>query len=405
MFFVRFSGMGSYHQTGHQNDEPFVYHDPQQNHSAYLDMGSNQREYGKTLATNEAFAEELRLLYVVPTRAKYHCTIVTGHISGIEQSALGWLLYGNHKLSTIAAVADTIKSLSVADKKEVLDGLVSKAKGAMQHLPLPQQRFVSFKPATKQDKLNKPRQFSGNIAAPQQLASFTLITHGTDHEQPDYDRLFVGSKIQQAASEFPRGSQAGICLHKILEQLDFTQPIVDQQTIIKETLRTSHFSRQQEHLIELATSWLQQVLETPLQPDSQFCLKSLATTDRIDELGFYYPIENLDIHSVKKLLIDYYPNSIIRSAINRLSSLKFQGWMRGFIDLVYRQNDCYYLVDFKSNWLGMNQQTYHPDNLIHSIANQHYYLQYLIYSVALHRFLQLRIQHYDYQRHCGSVYY
>ncbi len=385
--------------------KPFVYHDPQQNHTACLDMGSDQRDYGKLLTANEALAEELRLLYVALTRAKYHCTIITGQVKGIEQSALGWLLYGDTKLTTIAEATTTIKNLSTTDKLSILDDIVDKTNGAMQQHPLPQQALVSFKSIKKQDNFSKPRQFSGHIAAPQQLASFTLLTHGTNHQSTDDDQSIVSPIQPQSANEFPRGSQAGICLHQILEGLDFTQPIADQQTVIIDALRTSHFSNQQEHLAQLVTPWLQQVLETPLQPDSQFCLQHLATKDRIDELGFYYPIENLNLQSVKKLLIEYYPDSIIHSAINRLTSRNIHGWMRGFIDLVYRENDSYYLADYKSNWLGIDQQAYHSDNLLNTIANQHYYLQYLIYSVALHRFLELRLEDYDYQQHFGGVYY
>ncbi|MEE9345499.1 MAG: exodeoxyribonuclease V subunit beta [Methylococcales bacterium] len=408
LVFCPFLWDGKQSSTESDNGEPFVYHDTEQNHIACLDMGSDQREYGKKLAVNEALAEELRLLYVALTRAKYHCTIVTGQINGIEKSALGWLLYGNHQLTTIAETTNAIKNLSVTDKLKILDSIVSKTNGAMQHLSLPQPVFVSFKPATKQNKPRKPRkprQFSGTIAFPQQVVSFTLLTHGVDHQQLDDDQSIVSQEIPQAASEFPRGSQAGTCLHKMLEDLDFTKPVLDQQTIIKDALRANYSADQQQHLTQLVTPWLQQVLDTPLQADNQFCLRQLAVKDRIDEFGFYYPIENLNIQSIKKLLIDYYPDSIINSAINRLTSRNIQGWMRGFIDLVYRQNDCYYLADYKSNWLGVDQQAYHADNLIHTIANQHYYLQYLIYSVALHRFLQLRLVDYDYQRHFGGVYY
>jgi exodeoxyribonuclease V beta subunit len=385
--------------------ESFVYHDPQHDHMACLDMGSDQREYGQSLATNEALAEEIRLLYVALTRAKYHCTIVTGHINGIEVSALGWLLYGNDELTTIAAATTAIKNLGSAEKLKMLDNIVNKTSGAMQRQSLPKPEFVCFKPATTQDKPGKPRLFSGTIASPQQIASFTLLTHGADHQQPNEEQSLVGSEILQAAREFPRGAQAGICVHKILEELDFTKPVADQHVIINDALRSNYFADQQQHLAQLVTPWLQQVLEAPLNPDSQFCLRQLPATDRIDELGFYYPIENLDMQNLKKLLLDYYSDASIHSAINRLTARHLHGWMRGFIDLVYRENDRYYLLDYKSNWLGVDQFAYHSNNLTNVIADRHYYLQYLIYSVALHRFLQLRVENYDYQLHFGGVYY
>ncbi|MCW8904501.1 hypothetical protein, partial [Sedimenticola sp.] len=43
--------------------------------------------------------------------------------------------------------------------------------------------------------------------------------------------------------------------------------------------------------------------------------------------------------------------------------------------------------------------------LASAMARDGYFLQYLLYSVALHRYLAQRIPEYDYERHFGSVYY
>ena len=39
------------------------------------------------------------------------------------------------------------------------------------------------------------------------------------------------------------------------------------------------------------------------------------------------------------------------------------------------------------------------------MTRHHYVLQYLLYSVALHRHLRLRVPGYDYEQHFGGVYY
>ena len=39
------------------------------------------------------------------------------------------------------------------------------------------------------------------------------------------------------------------------------------------------------------------------------------------------------------------------------------------------------------------------------MAHDSYVLQYLIYTVALHRYLRLRVLDYDYERHFGGVFY
>ena len=40
-----------------------------------------------------------------------------------------------------------------------------------------------------------------------------------------------------------------------------------------------------------------------------------------------------------------------------------------------------------------------------AIAREHYYLQYLIYTVAVHRYLRTRIPGYAYEQHFGGVFY
>ena len=39
------------------------------------------------------------------------------------------------------------------------------------------------------------------------------------------------------------------------------------------------------------------------------------------------------------------------------------------------------------------------------MAREHYYLQYLIYTLALHRYLNLRLPDYTYEVHFGGVFY
>ena len=72
--------------------------------------------------------------------------------------------------------------------------------------------------------------------------------------------------------------------------------------------------------------------------------------------------------------------------------------MRGFIDLIFEADGRYWLVDYKSNWLGPTLDDYHADRLPPAMARDAYWLQYLIYTVVLHRLLRLRLPGYDYDR-------
>jgi exodeoxyribonuclease V beta subunit len=79
--------------------------------------------------------------------------------------------------------------------------------------------------------------------------------------------------------------------------------------------------------------------------------------------------------------------------------------MRGFIDLVFEQQGRIYLVDYKSNWLGPSLEDYRPDQLATAMTASSYYLQYLIYTVAVHRYLRWRWPGYAYDQHFGGVRY
>ena len=81
------------------------------------------------------------------------------------------------------------------------------------------------------------------------------------------------------------------------------------------------------------------------------------------------------------------------------------GFLKGFIDLVFEHDGKYYIADYKSNYLGPTPEHYDIAHCKTAMYEHHYHLQYLIYTLALHRYLKLRIPDYDYDRHFGGVYY
>jgi exodeoxyribonuclease V beta subunit len=79
--------------------------------------------------------------------------------------------------------------------------------------------------------------------------------------------------------------------------------------------------------------------------------------------------------------------------------------LKGFIDLVFEHEGKYYVLDWKSNHLGNEVEAYHGERLASAMAEHRYDLQYQLYALALHRFLQSRLADYDYNKHFGGVYY
>jgi exodeoxyribonuclease V beta subunit len=101
-------------------------------------------------------------------------------------------------------------------------------------------------------------------------------------------------------------------------------------------------------------------------------------------------------------------SSLPEGYVERLADLGFaplEGYLRGFIDLVFAFQGRYFVVDYKSNYLGPHAEAYQPEPLEQVMMHHHYHLQYHLYLVALHRYLKSRLPGYDYAQHVGGALY
>src|SRR5260370_20141538 len=87
----------------------------------------------------------------------------------------------------------------------------------------------------------------------------------------------------------------------------------------------------------------------------------------------------------------------IPSTIDRLQFRPMSGFMKGFIDLLFEYEGRFYLVDWKSNWLGPDIDAYASSGIEVEMAQRFYTLQLSIYTVAFHRVLRTRQPSYDYE--------
>ena len=88
-----------------------------------------------------------------------------------------------------------------------------------------------------------------------------------------------------------------------------------------------------------------------------------------------------------------------------LSFEEQRGFLKGYIDLVFKWKDKFYIVDWKSNYLGNNLDDYSKENIFSVMKDNHYILQYYIYSVALNRYLSKRSSGYNYANNFGGIFY
>ncbi|MFT3513151.1 exodeoxyribonuclease V subunit beta [Klebsiella pneumoniae] len=186
-------------------------------------------------------------------------------------------------------------------------------------------------------------------------------------------------------------------LHSLFEELDFTQPVPEGW--MAEKLQLSGFDAQWAPVL---TDWLGGVLKTRL-PGPDIALNQLAARDKQVEMAFYLPIAQLlTAERLDALIRQYDPLS---ADTPPLDFRQVRGMLKGFIDLVFRHEGRYYLLDYKSNWLGEDREAYTRPAMEQAMRAHRYDLQYQLYSLALHRYLRHRLADYDYDRHFGGVIY
>jgi exodeoxyribonuclease V beta subunit len=202
---------------------------------------------------------------------------------------------------------------------------------------------------------------------------------------------------------FPRGAQAGKCLHAIFEHVDFANLArPDLERVVGRELMAHGFENV---WVQVVADMVERVVATPLDDSGALRLDRVPLAKRLDELEFYYPLSGLSHMGLKQILLKWGFPGDIRERIGELTFATMHGYMRGFIDIVFEHGGRYYLADYKSNWLGPTPDAYQPEALAKAMGRETYYLQYLVYCVALHRYLQLRVRGYSYDTHFGGIRY
>ncbi len=373
---------------------------------ACLDLGSEQLREHLELAATEDRAESLRLLYVALTRASRLCVLCWGRINGAEKSALAYLL---HQLPNEAYDAGRVKALSDPELRTEVENLAANAPTSISVRSLPDQA-----PGLRTNDDVSPdlaaRDFKGRIDTAWRISSYSGLVRGIELERPDHDAQPDDADSREPAVDpvfqLPAGAHVGHLLHEILEKLDFT----DMRPETLEAAVRQRLSQQgplqprepKQDWSGVICTLINRVLDTPLDAESGLRLRELTPTDRLNELEFHFPLQALTPARLLDLLAD---EPDYADSARGLNFEPLAGLMRGFIDLIIRHQGRYYVLDYKSNLLGGSHADYGRNGMQHAIRGHRYDLQYLIYTLALHRLLQQRLPDYDYERHIGGIYY
>ncbi|MDT8441855.1 MAG: exodeoxyribonuclease V subunit beta [Desulfuromonadales bacterium] len=404
---------------------PLLFHDPNHQRRRTMDLGSAALQEHGAHQQNEELAEQMRLLYVALTRARYRCYLGWGELKGAHLSALGYLLHARQQSAPEAAAgpAELPGKLTAVEITAGLDNIVAAAAGTIRANDLPDLAATppSATAATAPLDLGL-RRFSRHCDRSWSISSFTSLTAG--HKQAhasDEGTELVNDEVSDAPEtpeaptefarflDFPRGARAGTCLHTLFESIDFGETDhARRDTTIRNTLLQYGFDPRWQPAV---AQMVERTLATPLTPTAgeTFCLAQLGTHDRLVEMEFHLPLQTIDPRG----LVDPFaahpgpPGQQDRFA-RRLRELDFSprhGVLQGFADLVFRFAGRYYLLDWKSNLLGERQQDYAAAALCQAMQTSFYTLQYHLYLVALDRHLRQTLPDYRYDRDFGGVFY
>ncbi|WP_022939763.1 exodeoxyribonuclease V subunit beta [Psychromonas hadalis] len=393
--FMPFTGL-------YQKPRDCLYHDPNQDHQLFYDLEKDKNHFA--LTEKEQLAEDLRLLYVGITRSVYRCYIgissyKTGRVknSPLAKSALGYiclqtdkdLLAGdtvglNSHLQKMCQRSHNI-SVRTTPVENELPYLVQQGGGTLQP------------PATFTAKIER----NWWISSYSSLSRFHTGSHGvvTPPREPILAESIFIETIKSPFS-FPRGAKHGSFLHLLFELIDFQNSDENALTLIIEEQLSNHLYDDVELWTPILVHWFKQILAFPLT--EKFALKQLKPAQKKVEMPFFIDMKPLHAYQVNQLIKQFDPLS------KRAGELQFQtvqGFLKGFIDLTFEFEGKYYILDYKSNYLGDELSDYQQTNIDNAMIEHRYDFQYQLYTLALHRLLRTRLPDYDYQKHIGGVFY
>jgi exodeoxyribonuclease V beta subunit len=420
--FCPFAWDGSRLKNG---ERPFTFHDEADNMRPTLDLGSEAAGRNRFLAEKELLAENLRLLYVALTRAKNRCYLVWGRFRGAETSALAYLFHQSRFPAGedfLTATGDRFKGLSEGDLLEELEAMAAGGDGAIKLQELPSAPEKGLPPSLDEAAALSCRQFHARIDRSWKISSFSSLISGQMHGQdladrdavseplPIHQQVVAGSRLEKTEVEifdFPRGTRAGMFVHDVFEHLDFADKDgAAAEKLVTEKLVAYGFETTWKEVI---CRMIRKVLAVPLDPARpRVTLSRIQNKDRLNELGFYFPLKTVSSHELKTVIAHHSGHvlpSRLPDSVDRLEFSPVRGFMKGFVDLVFQFERRFYLVDWKSNFLGDRVEDYGPAALAGAMAGDFYFFQYLLYVVALDQYLRFRLPGYSYEENFGGIYY
>ncbi|AJI47453.1 exodeoxyribonuclease V subunit beta [Francisella philomiragia] len=368
---------------------------------------------------NEVIEELMRLFYVAVTRAEHRCYIGVAKYSNSEKSPLARFLDYQKDDDWLEKIQ--IITNNPVNQSSLIDVATSHCNES-ENLITNDQFDHDTLQNLKANDINKLANDNWEMLSFSKISKSKAQNTALEKE-PDESEDDSAQKSQQEL-EFrftaPKGADIGNILHNVLEHTDFSLGKIDDNLLQEQMDRYKVVAAEDFDKLKV---WLEECLVASIPSietadfssndiqyglfdikDKGFCLKDISNTKTLKEAEFYFPITNEKLYkkNIIKILAEYRNQTI---DYDEFASQKIFGMLHGFIDLIFEYDGKFYVADYKSNYLGSTLEDYNQAAMSEKNQSSFYDLQYLIYSVALDKYLRQNIESYNYEKHFGGVYY
>ncbi|MCB9682342.1 MAG: exodeoxyribonuclease V subunit beta [Alphaproteobacteria bacterium] len=371
----------------------------------------------------EAHAESLRLAYVALTRARHLCVVSWGRLGGPQthfgQGPLAHLLHPGDVLDDVdeQALFDALATLGATAVPGIdVSWVEAQPPRVWTHPPVQERLALPRSPRRRFDADQRVTSFSGLVQRAHDAAHASAdgrdvdpLHGGADADGPALD-LLVLPDTPLTLADFPRGARSGTCYHAVMEHLEFTDPEAPEALLLVRSTLTRHGFDADRHAPAVLAS-VAEVCRTPMGQGAP-ALADVARADRLDELAFLahagQPGARLEPRGLAAVFRAHGPEGLSDDVADRLERLGFpalDGAVKGFVDLVFRHEGRWWLLDYKTNHLGLAAADYGAAGVRAAMLHGDYVLQYHLYVLALHRWLSHRLPGWDYDRDFAGVRY
>lgn len=397
-------------RTGVRSPKLLRYHDASGRRC--VDLGSMDFIEHRGRHFREELEERLRLLYVALTRAVHAVHVYwadRGPLPGGDALAWEWAAID-------LLILQAQRKLGLAEGEASLEAMAEALGGIRLSAPFAdnviryQAPIEAPSPRATQAPLPVPRPF-------QWLHSFSGLTRyaaaavvvddsGAADEIGMAESAAMADEPVEAAEDtrllslYPlRGPRFGDAVHQVLELAGPGLVWPEQRQLLHSQLTAQAVTVNSEALERVG-----KMIDRARQADLGDGLRliDVSAEHRIVEFEFQFPVQQVPLARLRQLCVAHGQPGVVPAS---LDAMTLNGMLTGFADLIVAWDGRFHVLDYKTNWLGARLHDYQGSSLDDAMAEHHYPLQALLYTVALHRYLRQRMDGYTAERQLGDSWY